>query len=121
MSDLRQIQRARLQVQVVLAERSPLHLEHLRQETGSNDFGPDDLVMHFAGHKNSHGRTFASVFARIYQRYEEKILSADNMWYAGRFFQREPTPAEATLYYLAYRKKFGLSVEKLPLVTNGAQ
>ena len=105
-----------LEVQVFLAIHSLWHLEHFRRETSRNNFSTKDLVAHFAGHQNHHGHSFASVFAKLYQHCEAKILSNDNLWYAGIFFQRKPTLEEATLYYLAQRKKFGLSPEKLSLI-----
>ena len=111
---------ARLQTQVVLSQGLPWHLEHVHREIGSNEISASEALAHFSSHKNSHGRTFASVFSRIYQRYEKEILSADNIWYAGIFFHREPTLAEATIYYLAYRGKFGLSTDKIPLIMANA-
>lgn len=106
-------QREYVQVQVALAQYSPIHLRHLIRETGRENFDLNELVMHFASHKNPHGRSFASVFAKLYRRYEVEILSDDNIWYTGGFYHRPPTRIEATLFYFAHRRRFGLSLERL--------
>jgi len=115
MSDLSQ--RDYGKVQIFLAQHSPFHLMHVSKETGGDkSFSASGLVMHFASHQNLHGRSFASVFARLYSRHKEDILSNDNLYFAGEFFKKPPTQIEATLYYFAYHKKFGLSLKKLSLI-----
>lgn len=108
-----------VKTQEILAKHSPWHLRHLLKETGRDrdSFTTNELMMHFAGHQNHYGRSFASIFAKIYRRYQEEILSDDNIYFAGIFLKRNPTLVEATLYYFAYRRKFGLSLERLlPIV-----
>jgi len=105
-----------LRVQAILAIHSPGHLNHLQTETGRSDFLTSEMLMHFASHQNHRGRSFASVFSSFYKKHEKEILSDNNLWFAGIFFKRKPSLIEATLYYFAYRKIFGLSIEKLPKI-----
>lgn len=105
--------RTKMMLQIILV-RSPFHLAHLKRETGRSELPREELLFHFAQHKNARGRSFASLYAKLFARYEEIILSQKNIHYAGEHFKHSPTTVEAALYYFAYRHRFGLTLQKLP-------